>query len=183
MGDKQHETLSAAQRGKVRRLAAPAPQDESEAGGEINVVPFLDIITNVLMFVLATVAISFTATIDVQPSRPGRTVNEPSLGLTVLVVPEGFSVKARGGNVAAGCAEQGGGLAVGKRENVYDYEALRTCVQKVKASSPRFADESDVTISANPHIPYDVVVATMDAVRKTEGGDELFPKVSFGVAR
>ena len=178
----EREALSAAQRGKVRRLAAPATVDESEAGGEINVVPFLDIITNVLMFVLATVAISFTATIDVQPNRPGRGEN-PSLGLTVLVVPDGFSVKAQGGNVAAGCAEQGAGLAVGKRENAYDFEALRACVQKVKASSPRFADESDVTISANPHIPYDVVVATMDALRKTDGGDALFPKVSLGVAR
>jgi hypothetical protein len=40
-----------------------------------------------------------------------------------------------------------------------------------------------VTISANPSIPYQVVIGTMDAVRKNEAGEDLFPEVSFGIAR
>src|SRR6476469_5943216 len=104
------ETLSAAQRAKIRRLATPTEASAEDEGGELNVVPFLDIITNVLMFVLATVAITFTATIESAPPRPGiRPPSETTLGLTVLVVPEGFSLKARGGNVAPGCADTGGG--------------------------------------------------------------------------
>jgi hypothetical protein len=43
--------------------------------------------------------------------------------------------------------------------------------------------ERGVTISANPQIPYDVVVATMDAVRTSPEGDDLFPQVSFAVGR
>ncbi len=50
-------------------------------------------------------------------------------------------------------------------------------------SAPTFAGERDVMISANPQVPYDVVIATLDAMRRTENGDELFPRVSFGVAR
>jgi biopolymer transport protein ExbD len=179
------ESLSALQRAKIRRLAVPAEVAPEDEGGEINVVPFLDIITNVLMFVLATVAITFTATIETAPMpRPGpRPPSTSTLGLTVLVVPEGFSVKAKGGNVAPGCMDTGAGIAVPKRDGAYDYDALKACAVRLKASAASFADESDVTMSANPAVPYDVVIATLDAMRHTDSGDELFPKVSFGVAR
>ena len=50
---KEPEKLSAAQRSKIRRLSQPKELAADEEGGELNIVPFLDIITNVLMFVLA----------------------------------------------------------------------------------------------------------------------------------
>src|SRR3984893_2505244 len=103
----EQEKLSAAQRSRVRRLSAPRELAPDEEGGELNIVPFLDIITNVLMFVLATVSVTFTATIDTFPPKAGgagaRAPTTPTLGLTVIVVNDGFSVKARGGNVAPGC--------------------------------------------------------------------------------
>ena len=180
----QKEALSAAQRAKIRRLSTPSEVSPDEEGGELNVVPFLDIITNVLMFVLATVAITFTATIETSPPRPGvRPPGLTTLGLTVLVVPEGFSVKAKGGNVAPGCIDTGSGLAVPKRGSEYDYDALEACALKLKASASTFADERDVMISANAQVPYDVVIATLDAMRRTDSGGDLFPQVSFGVAR
>ena len=70
---KEPERLSASQRSKIRRLSAPRELSPDEEGGELNIVPFLDIITNVLMFVLATVSVTFTATIDsFPPKRGGR---------------------------------------------------------------------------------------------------------------
>jgi biopolymer transport protein TolR len=182
------ERLSAAQRSKIRRLSQPRELAPDEEGGELNIVPFLDIVTNVLMFVLATVAVTFTATIDTFPPRAGgagnRPPTKPTLGLTILVVNEGFSVKASGGNVAAGCNDTGPGLAVARPSGgEYDYKALTGCVQKLKASSADFKDETAVTISGNPNIPYSAIIATIDAVRKADNGDELFPDVSFGVAR
>ena len=178
------ETLSAVQRAKIRRLSAPAEVSPAEEGGELNIVPFLDIITNVLMFVLATVAITFTATIETTPPRRGvRPPSEPALGLTVLVVPDGFSLKARGGNVAPGCTDSGVGLAVPKRGADYDYDALKACAVRLKGSAAAIKDERDVTISANAQVPYEVVIATLDAMRRTDDGDDLFPTVSFGVAR
>src|SRR5512141_477356 len=122
------EKLSAAQRSKIRRLSAPRELALDEEGGELNIVPFLDIIMNVLMFVLATVSVTFTATIDTFPPRAGgsgaRPPTTPTLGLTVIVVPDGFSLKARGGNVAAGCNDTGPGLAVPKQGTEYDYTTL-----------------------------------------------------------
>ena len=180
------EKLSAAQRSKVRRLSQPKEHAPDEAGGELNIVPFLDIIMNVLMFVLATVSVTFTATIDTFPPRAaagGRPPTTPTLGLTVLIVPDGFSMKARGGNVAPGCADTGPGIAIPKRDGAYDFDALKACAAKLKGAAPEFKDEMGVTISANPPIPYQVVISTMDAVRKNEQGEDLFPEVTFGVAR
>jgi biopolymer transport protein TolR len=176
--------LTSAQKNKIRRLAIQAPKGQETEGGELNVVPFLDIITNVLMFVLATVSVTFTATIDTNPPRHGtRPPESRALDLAVLVVPDGFSLKAQGGNVAPGCNDTGAGLAIPKRDGAYDYDALRTCAAKLKKTDTRFAGENGVTISANPQIPYDVVIATMDAVRTSTDGDDLFPQVSFGVGR
>ena len=91
--------LSAAQRSKIRRLCAPREHSPDEAGGELNIVPFLDIIMNVLMFVLATVAVTFTTTIETNPPSSGgkgpRIVTESkSLNLTLFVTNDGISIKA-----------------------------------------------------------------------------------------
>ena len=186
------EKLSAQQRSKIRRLSQPKELAADEEGGELNIVPFLDIIMNVLMFVLATVSVTFTATIDTFPPKAGgsgaRPPTTPTLGLTILVVNEGFSVKARGGNVAPGCNDTGGGLAVSKTtvDGVldYDFKQLNSCVKKLKASSPDFKDENTVTISASPNIPYSAVIGTMDAIRKADDSEDvLFPDVNFGLAR
>ena len=190
------EKLSAAQRGKIRRLSQPRELAPDEEGGELNIVPFLDIIMNVLMFVLATVSVTFMATIDTFPPKAGtssvRPPTTPTLGLTILVVNDGFSVKARGGNVAPGCNETGPGLAVAKMPDgkEYNFEGLKKCVVGLKTAfeaqnsgAADFVPETSVTITANNNIPYQAVIGTMDAVRKTEDGKELFPDVNFGLAR
>jgi biopolymer transport protein TolR len=170
------DPLSIFQKNKIRRLASPRTAEPGdEGGGEINVVPFLDIITNVLMFVLATLAITFTATIDTSPPRRAvRGPIEPKLDLTVLVVEDGFSIKARGGNVAPGCTDTGPGLAVTGR----DFKALRACVSKLDRLG-----EHTVTVSANPNIPYDVIISTTDALRTSVDGEPLFTDVLFAIAR
>src|SRR3954453_4659333 len=93
------EKLSAAQRSRIRRLSAPKELAPDEEGGELNIVPFLDIITNVLMFVFATVSVTFTATIETNPPRAGggagHKPEQPTLSLTVIVVLHGFILKAR----------------------------------------------------------------------------------------
>jgi biopolymer transport protein ExbD len=183
---KEPEKLSAQQRSKIRRLSEPREIPPDEEGGELNIVPFLDIITNVLMFVLATVSVTFTATIDTLPPRAGGGARPttPALGLTVIVVGDGFSVKARGGNVAPGCNDTGAGLAVGKTAGGdYDYPTLNSCVARLKHLSPDFASENQVTISANPNIPYQAIISTIDAVRTASNGEELFGDVNFGLAR
>ena len=91
--------LSAAQRAKVRRRSQPRELGPDEEGSELNIVPFLDIIVNILIFVLATVAVTFTATITTSPpaSRGIRKeIESTALNLTVIIVNDGFSIKAPG---------------------------------------------------------------------------------------
>jgi biopolymer transport protein ExbD len=181
--------LSTAQRGKIRRRSQPAELDPSEEGGELNIVPFLDIIVNILIFVLATVVTTFTATIETNPpagksAGVRASVPKESLNLTVLIVNDGFSLKASGGSVGAGCAGMGTGISVANRGAEYDFASLTKCAAKLKGANPAYAEEEQVTITANPGVPYGTVVQTMDALRTTpDGKGPLFEKVNFGVSK
>jgi biopolymer transport protein TolR len=183
----QSAALTAAQRGRIRRLSAPKELAPDEEGGELNIVPFLDIIMNILIFVLATVAVTFTASIESTPPSLGGGVRSDiksnALNLTILVVNDGFSLKASGGNVAPGCQGVGSGIAIPKVSGRYDYKALNECAKRLKDSNPDFADERQVTISPNPATPYSDLVNVIDAVRETQGGATLFDDVKFGVVR
>jgi len=198
------EQLSAAQRGKVRRLSQPKELSPDEEGGELNIVPFLDIITNVLMFVLATVAVTFTAIIDTQPPKPAgnsaRPPSTPQLSLNVIMLKEGFFVSAIGQRIGPGCQGAGAGLAVGMSQTItrtyvdrvtkekktvpdYDYPALTECVERLKNISTDFAAERQVVITTGPDTEFQQVINVMDALRKNAKGDELFPEVLFGVPK
>src|SRR6188768_2176964 len=102
------ERLSAGQRSKIRRLSQPKELSPDEEGGELNIVPFLDIVVNILIFVLATVAVTFTSSIETNPPASkgaGVRAEIPSqaLNLSVVITNEGFSLKTSGGNIAPGC--------------------------------------------------------------------------------
>jgi biopolymer transport protein TolR len=181
--------LSAAQRGKIRRLSQPKELAPDEEGGELNIVPFLDIIVNILIFVLATVVTTFTSTIETNPpsgksAGVRASVPKESLNLTVLIVNDGFSLKASGGSVGAGCAGLGQGISVPNRGGDFDYDGLNKCAAKLKSANPAYEEEEQVTLMANPGIPYGTVIKTMDALRTTpDGASLLFDKVNFGVSQ
>lgn len=181
------ESLSPSQRSKIRRLSQPKELAPDEEGGELNIVPFLDIIVNILIFVLATVAVTFTATIDTTPPSAGgggvraRKPKE-SLNLTVFVVDDGFAIKASGGSIAAGCQGVGGGITVPKRGAQYDFDGLTACAAKLKSQSEAARDESQVSIAPNPDIDYQTIVNTMDSLRESRKGDPLFTDVVFSLA-
>ena len=180
--------LSASQRAKIRRLSEPKELSPDEEGGELNIVPFLDIIVNILIFMLATIAVTFTATIDTTPPASHSAgvraqVKSEALNLTVLIVNDGFSIKASGGNVAPGCEGVGPGIAIPKKNGQYDYAALTQCAAKLKGSNPDYADEHQVYISANPGTDYQTIISVIDAVRATPKGNTLFDDVNFKVPR
>jgi biopolymer transport protein ExbD len=185
------EKLSAAQRSRVRRLSMPRELAPDEEGGELNIVPFLDIITNVLMFVLATISVTFTTMIDSQPPRASgssaRPPTKPSLSLNIVVIDKGFLVSAFGQRIGEGCQGPGAGLAVGLKTadgvQDYDYPALTACASRLKNQVAEAADETAFTLTANANIPYQVIIGTIDALRKGDDGKPLFSDVNFGVPK
>jgi biopolymer transport protein ExbD len=185
------EKLSAAQRSRVRRLSMPRELAPDEEGGELNIVPFLDIITNVLMFVLATISVTFTTMIETQPPKAtgssARPPTKPSLSLNIIVIDKGFIVSAFGQRIGEGCQGPGSGVAVGLKtadgQQDYDYPSLTACAKRLKNQVEEAASETGATLTANKDVPYQVIVSTIDAIRRSDDGQELFPDINFGVPK
>ncbi|MCL2449829.1 MAG: biopolymer transporter ExbD [Polyangiaceae bacterium] len=188
------EKLSAAQRSRIRRIATPRELAPDEEGGELNIVPFLDIITNVLMFVLATITVTFTTMIETEPPRAtgssARPPTKPSLSLNIVIIDKGFIVSAFGQRIGEGCEGPGSGVAVGLKtadgQQDYDYASLTACAKELKTRAlhvDEAANETMATITANKDVPYQVVISTIDAIRRSDDGQELFPDINFGVPK
>jgi biopolymer transport protein ExbD len=87
-------------------------EEEEHAGGELNLVPYLDIVTNVVIFLLATTtAVLALANVNVSAPRytdpavgatstPSTDRKEP-LNLTVVISYEGFIIGGSGGVMRA----------------------------------------------------------------------------------
>jgi biopolymer transport protein TolR len=180
--------LSPRQRSYIRKRTHVGHVDPSEMVGELNIIPFLDIVVNLIMFLLATTeAVLLISQIESDLPRIARgrpknpqEVSTP-LNLNVTVTDAGALVTGSGGKLAPGCTDvdvQGSRLVtVTRKGNDYDWPGLTDCVARIK---DRFRDEDTVTISADPQVQYEHVVAAMDAVR-TKGKQALFPNVMISV--
>ncbi len=170
-------------RTKLRKIREQA-EELAEEGGELNLVPYLDIVTNVIMFLLAT--ITFAAALgDINVSSPttaspAQLQNQPppepknELNLTVSVSDKGFTIAASGAVLysgfsidAAGNLQQPAGATlptIPKKGNDFDYAALARLMGQLKAS-PAAKNETKVIVNANADIIYDVIVQVLDACR------------------
>jgi biopolymer transport protein TolR len=165
-------------RAACRRMRDHVEEIENEAG-ELNLVPYMDIVTNIIIFLLASMinqvslanvnvsvpSISGGSDSTPQPDVPER----PPLNLTVSVGASGFTVAAAGGVLPI----------VPKLPNgQYDYKSLTTKLKEIK-SAPDNAAETKANFSADANTSYDIVIATLDAMRITDEGKILFPDISF----
>ena len=179
------DQLTVAQRGKIRRMSQPRELAPDEEGGELNIVPFLDIIVNILIFVLATVAVTFTSSIETTPPS-GKSagvrsqMQSEALNLTVFIVNDGFSLKSLRRQHCPGCSGPGPGIAIPMSSGKYDYAALTTCAAKLKA---KFEDEDQAYITANPGTEYQILINVIDALRTNTNGAPMFENVNFKVPR
>ena len=173
--------LSPQQRAYIRRRTRVHDPDPSELTGELNIVPFLDIVVNLIMFLLAT-SEAVLAIVQIEAQLPqlssgGKSngAQDSGLNLNVTLTESGIIVTGSGGKLAPGCEEVSSGrvMTVPKKGADYDWAALTDCAVKIKA---RFADEKDVIVGADPMIHYEYVVAAMDALRSKDA-KVLFPKV------
>lgn len=189
--------FSPAQRAYIRKHGKQHELDPSEAVGELNIVPFLDIVVNIIMFLLATVAY-ILATVQIESNPPplatGRAArpqqqDQSALNLTVTVGNDGIFVAGSGATMGPRCE---GPAPLGtrsptvpkrmlevyrdgamRRMMTYDWAALTTCVARIKNEFP---DETQVIVSADPVVEYEYLVAAMDALRR-QGNRMLFTDV------
>lgn len=160
----------------MRRMKEHAEEAE-EGDGELNLVPYLDIITNIIIFLLASVIMNVNfgnvnVTLPTIASAGAGAAEEPKkepLNLTVTAGASGFTIGGAGGIMSP----------LPKLPNgEYDYKALTAKLMEIKAQ-PENASETKVTFNADAYIPYEIVVETLDAMREDTAGKQLFPDVVF----
>ena len=197
--------LTPRQRAYIRKRATFHELDPSEEMGELNIVPFLDIVVNLIVFLLATVqAVLAIAQLDAQLPTLGRRVgrsasdNEGStLNLSVTITESGVIVSGSGGKLAPGCVQMqtgrvitipsaGGELVwvtqqrVGSGRDQHITTApgptAIALTECVQRVHREYPDETQVILTADPEVEFRHVVGAMDALRGP-GPDELFPDV------
>jgi biopolymer transport protein TolR len=190
-GTYSHQDFSYVRRKRGRMSSSQA----DEGDGELNIVPYLDILINLIMFLLvAQATLASLGMIDVTaPSynttgvgaTPDPTQQAKKLRLTVGIGRDGFYIAARGG-VLPGETETTGELTadnvaklaptIPKRpDGSYDFARL---VQKLRGIKTAFPATSAVFVAAGPATAYEIIVKTLDATREDAQG-LLFPNVAF----
>ncbi len=179
--------FTVAQRARINRLSKPKPLEPGDDGGELNIIPFLDIITNVLMFLLATIATVFTASIPVPAPSANSGNHSPDterLNITVKIDSEGFIVGAGGGFLQPGCAAIGpASVTVPNRGSpdvdgyTHDFEGLTQCMATLRQHfATEIHGDHAINVSPNGNIPYGVLVHAIDAVREGRPGACVLPE-------
>ncbi len=183
------QELSAGDFTYVRKKRGRIKFDDEHMDGEINIVPYLDIMVNLIMFLLMVQATSIALSmINVNaPSYapPGPTNQDPANQdpnkdprLTIGVSATGFYIAGRGGVLGESKVDASGNKAPTiprKSNNELNYDALTALLVEIKK---QFKEADTVFIAADDGIPYQEIVRTLDASRSF-GGENLFPNVAF----
>jgi len=134
---------------------------------ELNLVPYIDLLTCMVSFLLITAVWTQLATLKVQQHAPGTgeaTSIVDEFKIVVLVQKEGFVLvrKDHAGGGSQPISGSGGTL---------DYAQLTRELRKLKGQHP---DKSDVQVTSEDSIRFEELVKTMDAVMVSG-----FPDVSL----
>jgi biopolymer transport protein TolR len=171
---------------------------EDEETGELNIVPYLDVVVNLVMFMLLSMTGLITlGVLNVSAPKIGgeggaaaaAAEQGPKLLLTVAIGKQGFYIAGAGGVLGsdANASDLTRPPTVPRRaDGKYDYQELS---RQLAAIKEKFPNETQVILSADEEVVYDVLIQTMDAcreqiVRQPDGTRErkpLFFDVSLSV--
>jgi biopolymer transport protein TolR len=162
-------------RAAMRRIKIESDEVDEETN-EINLVPYMDIVTNIIIFLLASVVTQVpigninvsSPTIGSGPGDTSTTPEKPPLNLTVTLAANGFII-AGSGAVIPPIPK----LPTGQ----YDFDGLTNKLAEIKRDVA--TDETKATFNADAYIPYELVVKTLDAMREDGKGKMLFPDILF----
>jgi biopolymer transport protein ExbD len=177
-----------------KRRGGHAHGEHDEAAGELNIVPYLDILINLIMFLLVAQAtlvslglIDVTAPSYAPIGAGGQPPpGEEQLRLTVGIAAKGFYIAAKGGVLpgeveAAPTEITPDGVALNpptipkRGDGTYDFPALARKLRAIKTAFPKV---DAIYIAADDNTAYEAIVKTLDASREDAQGT-LFPNVAF----
>jgi biopolymer transport protein TolR len=148
---------------------------EDEETGELNIVPYLDVVVNLVMFMLLSMTGLITlGVLNVSAPKIGGDTGAagaaaeqgPKLLLTVAIGKQGFYIAGAGGVLGS----DGNASDLTRPPTVplqaggsYDYQELS---RQLGAIKEKFPNETQVILSADGEIVYDILIQTMDACRE-----------------
>ena len=174
-------------------------EEHSLAEGELNLVPYLDIIVNLNMFMLLTFQVVLEMkVINFNPPASGSNTDivgkqdekDKIIVLTVLVKESGHAITT---DSPSGAVEVPKIACVVPKPpavndtcfggKAYDFTKLQAELEALKKRTDIHVDPENLILVAEPLITYDHVVATLDAARfMSDGKEALFPHVTLGLA-
>lgn len=152
--------------------------EEAMASGELNLVPYLDVVTTLVIFLIFTfqVVIEFRLIELLPPAysttarNPSENPTDPQVTLTLIITRDRYRLVTS--NAEYGTAE------IPTEGGEYDNEKLTQELYDVKRE---LGLGESLILTASDDIEYNVVVAAMDAAREFEGR-LLFPDVLLAKA-
>lgn len=148
-------------------------RDREEEAVEPNVLPVMNIMFLMIPALLLAMEIAKMAAISVSPpkwtesvsAKPTEDTPEKPLDFKVRILDDGFRISA------AGQVDPGGPIPLAKTNSPmtdyerYDYAALEAKARELKQSAKH---EIQVELSAENHVPLQVLTQAMDAVRGSD---------------
>jgi biopolymer transport protein ExbD len=143
--------------------AAPTP---SGKGGKkaldaaINLVPFIDLLSCCLSFLLITAVWTQLARMDVTQKGQGAAGStdekppEAQLSLTLFIDKDGYTFTT----------SQGENTPIPLKGDDYDYVKLADVLKGVRANPALPADKNDIAVKADDTVVYNKIIRTMDVV-------------------
>jgi biopolymer transport protein ExbD len=123
--------------------------DKRAKSADLNLVPYIDLLTCMIAFLLITAVWTQLARLQVRQRGVGDgESNERPTKVVVMVGDGGF-------NVIADNDRQ----IVPRRDHGYDFVALKTALVKLKSALP---DKDDLVVTSDDDIAFETLVATMD---------------------
>ncbi len=131
------------------------PHGRKPVDVDLNLVPFIDVMSVLVAFLLLTAVWTNLAQINIKPGGLGtesEQKTEPPINLSVLVAQDGLWI-----GITTGQPRK-----IDKIGEEYNFEALGEALQYYKKESGIFNERDDVEIAAEDKVEYQTVITTMD---------------------
>ncbi|RME30315.1 MAG: biopolymer transporter ExbD [Deltaproteobacteria bacterium] len=132
---------------------------------ELNLVPFIDLLTCLICFLLMAAVWIQVGKISVTQSGQGAPTEQTpeqrqQLNLVVTITPQGLIVTGNGQTIKD----------IVKKDNAYDFHTLGTTLKEIHG---QFPDKNDIVVMAEDSIQYQDLINTMDVCLAND-----FPNIS-----
>ncbi len=131
------------------------PHGRKPVDVDLNLVPFIDVMSVLVAFLLLTAVWTNLAQINIKPGGLGtesEQKTEPPINLSVLIAQDGLWI-----GITTGQPRK-----IDKIGEEYNFEALGEALQYYKKESGIFNERDDVEIAAEDKVDYQTVITTMD---------------------